>query len=92
MSDSSRNPPDRVIQIIAWFRNHKFFAPLIVLFMALAVVAGLWKPLFGESIRETVNRFFGNSGPAYSTQQECLTDTNANMRKVSKCYRDFPSP
>jgi len=92
MSDGPENPPDRVSQIIYWFRNHKAFAPLIVLFMALATVAGLWKPFFGESIRETVNQFFATSDTAYSTRQECLTDTNANMRKVSKCYRDFPSP
>jgi len=24
------------------------------------------------------------------TRQDCLNDTSANMRKISKCYRDFP--
>ena len=70
----------------SWAQNNKLIVAFLALSAVLILLANTTKAV--ETLYNAAMRLGG--GPEFANRQECLEAANANMRKISECYRDYP--
>ena len=86
MADAEGEEPDLVKARINWFRRHPFWSKVIFAAGVLAVILGLWKNIFNETIGQSLMRV-----PALFASEETLADcldAATTAREKIECHRN----